>query len=364
MDDGIHTFTLIFHLKYKAADPQRVAELREQDPLRKLRNEITQVIGRSCAQRRWEVVKDRFRDLEVLVMGNEKAKLRQYAATLGIEIISIELDKRLPAEAFETKEAREKAEKEEELLEIDQRLRDIKEQIERARAHELSLQDIEYKFKVRATELDKELELKGREEALHRVEQKHDIADVEHQYEKRGTELDKQLELTEREAVLQRARINQELRRKQAEAVGTIYTNVANNINNPSEAEDAVEVAGRIYRTLQADNGASGAPAEISAAAPGGYLTASVGDSLSNLMSQTITQIEQWGCTFAQKQALRSAIMHIVAEVQLDDQADEKVLRQHADKLSELGRKLQLTLTQFRSLEQFWKYEQLPGYRK
>mgnify|MGYP003577200721 CR=1 FL=1 len=70
LDDEIHTFTLKFHLKYRAADPQLVAELREQDPLRKLRDEIALVVGRSCAQRKWEMVRDRFRELEVVVMNS------------------------------------------------------------------------------------------------------------------------------------------------------------------------------------------------------------------------------------------------------------------------------------------------------
>lgn len=365
MDDGIHTFTLMFHLKYKVANPQRVAELREQDPLRKLRNEIAHVIGRSCARRRWEMVKDRFRDLEVLVMESEKGRLRQYATALGLDISSIELDKRLPREALETKEAREKAEREQERLEIDRRLHDIKEQIERARAHELSLQDIEYKFRVRATELDKELELKGRENALHRAAQESEIGDVGHHYTKRGAELDEQLKLKEKEDAAQIAKLNRELREKQAEAAGTIYTGVASSINTPAEAVEAVESARHIHRILQAGNDASHAPAEIAGpAAAAGYLPAPGADTLAGLLSQAMTQIEQWGGTYAQKQALRSAIMHIVAEVQLDDHADKEALRQHGDKLAELGRTLELSPTQFRLLEKFRNYEQLRGYLK
>jgi hypothetical protein len=249
-------------------------------------------------------------------------------------------------------------------LQIEQGLQDVKEQIEVMRAHARSLQDIEHKFRVRAAELDKQIELRDREDAVHRVGQEREIADVEHQYDKRGTELDKQIELKDKEDDAQRARLIRELREKQAEAVGTIYTNIASNIQTPSEAVEAIESQVHAQRILQADNGTSRSPSEIAAPVTGGYLPASGGEGLSGLLSQAITQIEQWGCTYAQKQALRSSIMHIVAEVQLEDHADKDALRQHADKLAELAKSLRLPPPQYSFLKRFWDYEQLPGYRK
>jgi hypothetical protein len=360
MDDGIHKFTLIFLLKYRAADPQRVAELREHDPLGKLCREITQVVRRSCAQRRWEMVRDRFRELEVVVMNSEKARLRQYAATLGLEILSIELDKRLPDEVVEIPKARERAEAEKQKFEIEQEVKRTKEEISRAREHLRRLEDIEHQYSVREKELTEELKLKGTQDAIHKAERKRDIEEVKHQYDKRETELDKQLELDERVDRLDIAEQARKLRGYRTEAIGKALDNVGSGISTPGELLEGAQVAHQISTGMQPD----GSPSALSPGTPDKNLIGPGADSLSGLLSQAIIQIEQWSCTYAQKQALRSAIMHIVAEVQLDDHADEKALRQHADKLAELAKNLRLPPPQYSFLKRFWDYEQLPGYRK
>jgi hypothetical protein len=96
LDDGSEAFTLNFHLTYRVADPKKVAEMLGHDPLKQLRDEVVRVIGRNCAKRKAEMFRDRFRDLERIVIDSESVRLRPYAAELGFKIISIDLDKPLP----------------------------------------------------------------------------------------------------------------------------------------------------------------------------------------------------------------------------------------------------------------------------
>lgn len=96
LEDGSEEFTIKFHLTYRVADPRKVAETLEHDPLSQLREEVVRVIGRNCAKRKAEMFRDRFKDLERIVIDNESVRLRPYAAELGFKIISIDLDKPLP----------------------------------------------------------------------------------------------------------------------------------------------------------------------------------------------------------------------------------------------------------------------------
>jgi hypothetical protein len=84
-------------------------------------------------------------------------------------------------------------------------------------------------------------------------------------------------------------------------------------------------------------------------------------DRLSSLLVQGIREVDRWKYTFAQQQALRSALLHIVAEALLDDRADEKVLKEYANRLSELGKSFQPPLgrTQRLFLEKFLNFDEL-----
>ncbi len=74
LDDGNDEFTLNFHLTYRVADFRRVAEIWEHDPLRRLRDEIGRVIARNCARRKAEMFRERFRELERIVIAGEHGR--------------------------------------------------------------------------------------------------------------------------------------------------------------------------------------------------------------------------------------------------------------------------------------------------
>ncbi|HKR21091.1 MAG TPA: toll/interleukin-1 receptor domain-containing protein, partial [Pyrinomonadaceae bacterium] len=53
---------------------------------------------------KWEKVKGRFREVAQIVLASERKKLNQFAATLGLEIVSLELDRRSPSHDVELHE--------------------------------------------------------------------------------------------------------------------------------------------------------------------------------------------------------------------------------------------------------------------
>lgn len=254
LDDEIHTFTLKFHLKYHAANPRLVAELHQQDPLRKLRDEISLVVGRSCAQRKWEIVRDRFRELGVVVMNSERAKLRQYAATLGLEIFSIEMDKRIPSEVQEIEKKIEDAEAEKRKIQIEQECENREEEIKQAKERLCRLEDIEHQYTIRDRELAKQYELKDREDTIHRAEQRRDMDDVEHQYVKREAELDGQIGLKEKEDAAHSAARARKLQEARDEAIATALRNVGAGINSPAELLEGAHAAHQISIGKQSDD--------------------------------------------------------------------------------------------------------------
>jgi len=126
LNDGSEELTINFHLTYRVVDAKKVAETLEHDPLRQLRDEVVRVIGRNCAKRKAEMFRERFRDLERIVIDSESARLRPFAAELGFKIISIDLDMPLPVQG------RKKAEVDEARREKQKQLREIQEAVAQA----------------------------------------------------------------------------------------------------------------------------------------------------------------------------------------------------------------------------------------
>lgn len=313
LDDESDEFTLYFRMKYRVADPRLVAETWEHDPLRKLRDEIELVIGRNCAKRKAEMFRSRFRELERIVIDGESAKLRAYAAELGFKIISIVLDKpRLPDYKVGVLEQEKKLPWEKRRFEIQQHIDRSKEAASRELKRQRDKEDIDHKYDVQQLELDRQLGLNSRFDEAHRAQQARKLREI------------------------------------QTDAIGQALTNVGAGINNPGDLREGFEVVREISGAIQSDSTsplATGLPSHAVA----GYLPELGEDGLSSLLL-TIREVDRWKCTFAQKQAVRSTILHLVAEALLDDGADEEMLKQYADKLYDLGRNSQPALNESQRL--------------
>ncbi len=322
LDDDLRKFTLILHLKYHAGDFRKVAELARQDPLKRLKDEIGQTLSRSCAQRKWEMIKDRFRELELIVLNAERARLRQFAGTLGIEINDISLDRRLPVTEKEVDLARLRASVEKEKFWIDQDLTSVKDGTLRARNHALRKDAIDQKYDLRSLDLDKQLELQEKENVVHRAAQHQKILD--------GRD----------------------------EAIITVIGNVARNTETPTDVREIIEIGSDINSILQSGQLSAPAPGALPERPATGLLAAGE-DRVASLLAFAMREIESSKFTTAQKRSLTSNIMHLLAEAMLDDEADDALLEKYSKKLSELGSSLQFTNAQFRLLEKFTNLEQL-----
>jgi hypothetical protein len=358
LDDHVHKFTLNFHFKYRAADPQRVAELREQNPLGQLRDEVARVIVRSCSQRKWEMVRDRFRELEMVVLNGERAGLVRYAATLGLEIISLELDKRLPEDDEEVQLAlsrrqaeieklkvKVEADVEKEKFKVTHQVDVIKEKAKLEWEHERNLQELGHQF--------------DKDESSRSVAHRRELSDIEHEQFAREKQLDGQIAIQDKQEMVDITAQRGQLRDSFTKAASKALETVAGGVDSPREFKEAFDVAREITMTIQGD-AASSHPNGL----PPGFVAKSLGegeDKPGGLLIQATMEINRLTCPDAQKRSLRSAMLHVVAEALLDDHADEEVLKKYADKVSEVGKKLQppLTPSQFRFFETFIKYEQL-----
>jgi len=323
LDDDVRQFKLTFHLTYRAADAQIVAELSGQDPLRRLCEKMAGAISRSCAQRKWQMIKERFRELEQVVLNTELGGLRAYAATLGIKIISIELDRHLPETAKQIDFDRIKADEALEQFRINQRVEGNKGAVLRFRDHQLKKEDIEREYDLKEKRLDNEIGIQDRVNRLDQFEQ------------------------------------NRNLRNATNSAIAEAIGNVAKEIHNPADLVDAFTAGQDINRVLQGAGGfgISGTGA-LGSGATAGFLGAGE-DTAAALLTDAFTQIAKSSFTTAQKRLLRSNILHLIAEAMLDDLADEELLKKYADQLSELARTLQMTKAQSSLIYSLRNYDQL-----
>ena len=324
LDDGTEEFVLSFHLKYRVADARRVAEIWALDPLRQLRDEAARAIVRYCAMKKAEMFTKRFRELEKLAIEATGPHLYTHATTLGLKIISINLDAPLPDYRRQVIDRRKRAEADKARFVIDQDVAGFKRTASRTVAQELNIDNVHHKYDVQKVELRRQLDLNNELDEVHRAQQ------------------------------------GRRLREFQTEAIAQALTNVGANINTPDDLLQGFEAARQISQGMVTDTTGSASSGTL----PPGPELRSIGsgeDRLSSLLARGLKEVDRWKYTFAQQQALRSALLHIVAEALLDDRADEKVLKQYTDQLRELGKSFQppLGATQRLFLEKFLKFDEL-----
>jgi|GEM_PF-6985901 len=314
LDDGSDEFKLKFDLKYMVADPQKVAEGWEHDPLRKLHDEIARVITKNCARRKAEMFRSRFRELERIVLAGESGGLRAYAAALGLKIISIDLDKP-PLPDIHRKVIQQAKEKPWEIRshEIKEDVARANERVSRERERQREKETVDHKYDLQRLELRRQLELNGDLDEVHWEQQKRKLREI------------------------------------QTDAVGQALKNVGENINTAWDLREGAEVVREITGASQS-SGPSSFATGLPSAAAAGFLPESGEDGLNSLLAQGIREIDKLKCPFAHKQALRSTLLHLVAEALLDDRADETLLKQYADKLYALGRDSQPPLNESQRL--------------
>lgn len=318
LDDRSDKFKLNFRLTFRVSDPQRVAEMREHDPLRQLSEATAHLIGRNCARRKAEMFRgNKFRDLERIVINDERTKLHPLATELGLKILSIDLEKPLSVGEEGIITSRGEAETGKEIGKIK------REQETSARAWE------------RVTEKDV----------------------LGHKYDIRELELERQILLSGRLDETQQGELRRSRREAETEAYRTAVKHLGESINTPGDAQDMFDVVSAIGEASRSNGGSLLEPAAVS----NPPLIGAGEDRLAGLLNDALRHIDQWNCPRATKQELRSTIFHLVSEAMLDDDADEKILKQYKNKLSEIARGFQPPLNpkQKQFLQQFVNVEEL-----
>jgi hypothetical protein len=310
LDDRSDKFKLNFRLTFRVSDPQRVAEMREHDPLRQLSEETAHLIGRNCARRKAEMFRgNKFRDLERIVINDESMKLRPFATERGLKILSIDLEKPLSVGEEGIITTRGEAETGKEIDKIK------REQETSARAWE------------RMTEKDV----------------------LGHKFDMRELELDRQILLSSRLDEAQQGDLRRLRRESETKAYRTAVEHLGESINNPNDALEMTDMVTTIG--LRFGSGPLLEPAPVS----NQPLIGAGEDRVAGFLNDALRHIDQWNCPRATKQELRSTIFHLVSEAMLDDHADEKILKQYGNKLSEIARGFQppMNRNQRHFLEQF-----------
>ncbi|HSU17499.1 hypothetical protein [Longimicrobium sp.] len=98
-DEEAHRFDLLLDLYYSVSDPHLLASLRNRDPLGLVSERARQVIGRDVRQLQWTEIVFGFAVSAQEVLRHRLPELRAFAAAYGIVLRTVEVGRLLPEEA-------------------------------------------------------------------------------------------------------------------------------------------------------------------------------------------------------------------------------------------------------------------------
>jgi hypothetical protein len=283
-DDEAHRVELLFDLYYSVSDPRLLAGHRNRDPLGQVGQRARQVIGRDVAQLQWAEIVYGFGVAAQEVLRHRLPELRAFAAAYGIALRTVEVGRLLPEEA--TAPARDTATR------LDQISRD--ERVDLAR-------------------MDAERRL-GDARNLHTL----GSADMD--------------------AAAQDARDAARVRTAAVDARIRAIGQVAGEVTTPDEFR-AVFQGG-----IQPGAAPGAGPGMLPAfgGAPTAALAAGTGG-LSALLQQVVSATQNVGGT-SRRLELRSALLHLVAEVLLEDLGEPALRARYADRARQLFASLERSL--------------------
>jgi hypothetical protein len=343
-------FDLTFNVSYLVDNPRTLAEHLNSDPLKRLQDEIKQAVERAVFGMDWSWIEKHFQQVEEEVLGEDSRvlkRIKEFAASLGISIVSIEMRRWLVGDPVELGLLQKKAE-------ADKKRREI-----------------EHGVRLRERELDEELEDHQLERAQSRraIEQKHEreLREAKIRTERELRHQEHELESQEEIHKL-KAQYERKLLESFTTAVGTLAEETGN-------ADDFIRNADAVLRTIRgvfAQKGllsgekAGGEDALLGGASGAqvrGLLPASAGG-LARVLVEAFEQISKLDCTRAERNTLLSAVLHLLAELLLDADDRDEEIRAYGDKVKEVTVKLRKYMSpeQFQSMRRFQDYEALKDY--
>lgn len=279
-DEAGHRLYLRFDLSFAAGDPRVLAGRRDEDPLRRVRQRVGQLLARDVSQLDWTEVLYGFAATARALADQRLAELRAFAAGYGIALRGVELKKHLAEET-----------------------------VAPARASADALEQI------------------GRDErmAIAREESERRVRDAASLQLLGGAELDAAAQDARDAARLRALRVEGEVHAIGAVAAATCSRDEYDAVFSPPRHEGGdcgTPAGGR--RELQAGPGESGR-----------RLPSGPGGGLGQLLHQVVLATRNIRGT-SKRQELRAALLHLLAEVQRDELSDPALLARHADHAGQL----------------------------
>jgi hypothetical protein len=283
-DEEGHRFDLLLDLYYSVGDPRLLASLRNRDPLGLVAGRARQVLGRDVKQLQWTEIVFGFAVTAQEVVRHRLPELKTFAAGYGLALRTVEMGRLLPEEA-----TRPAAEEERELDKI----------------------------------------RRGERVTIAGMDSARRIGDTENLHTLGAADMDAAAQDVRDAARFRAAAVSARI-----EAMGL----VAGHVSTPDEFRALFQ--GGIHPG--AAPGAAPGMLPGSGASPAGALTAGAGG-LSALLQQVVSATQNVGGS-GRRLELRSALLHLVAEVLLEDLGEPAIRARYAERARQLFASLERSL--------------------
>lgn len=325
MDIQAHSFALIIDLAYSVASPRLVVVWRNEDPFKKVRDEISVRLAREFSKQNWARVRDDFRELEREILNETFDSLSLFAEEYGLRIHEIALSHSLSPEDFEEIKRVEAAETAKAEAAREEELKRAKlEEEERTRLHQEAIKRKQLSDEAQTASQEEELRRKRLENESKTMEVTDDIG-----HSRRLLQAARDSELQTKTDTLRIGRLENETRlanheRLQAlanagtRAVAKALELVGGSIDGSPEL---VQTIGAIHSALiqLRDFGTLDAePRSLPAGTSAGRLSAYQGGAAS-ILQELFSRTEQPAFNRDQRRKIQSAALIIVGELLLGE---------------------------------------------
>jgi hypothetical protein len=279
-DEEAHRFDLLLDLYYSVSDPHLLASLRNRDPLGMIAGRARQVIGRDVRQLQWTEIVFAFAPTAQELVRQRLPELKTLAASFGIALRSVEVARLLPEDAT-----------------------------------------------LRPRETEEDLDRISREERVRiaRMETERRLRDAENFHTLGGAETDAAAQDVRDAARVRGAAVNARIA-----AIGQ----VAGGVTTPGEFTQVF--GGGVDPALAERPGLGARPAALAAAGEGFAPALPPGaGGLAAMLGQVVSATQNVGGS-GKRLELRAALLHLVAEVLLEDLGDAAVCARHAERAHQL----------------------------
>lgn len=327
VDTQAHSFMLVVDVDYRVASPRLLVTRRNDDPIRKLRDEISAKLARSLAPLSWISIRHEFREIEREAIAETIESLREFAERYGLELRNLSLACELEEGDFI----------------------DVKHEAAVEQQSEVHKRTSEFD-RLKVVEESKTTAVKNEQahlEALRQKKREHDLLVLDREQQLSRSQLESNLT----------ARINLvRIGDAATEAAVTALKAVGGSIRTPAELVRAFQdLIGAVSeaRALIEGDGHDGH------AGGAGFLTQAGQNGAAAVIADMLAQTANMSCDRMQKQQLQSGILHLVAELLRERDAEASVIEKYRTEIERIRSEANLQVDQFDYLKKFVDTEKL-----